>query len=78
MEYFFMYLAAVAVALILVYGAIRWIDYAFGKREEDRRYGYDLGKINYARHQIGKLSQTVSKTINDNIMDMFQNIGNGG
>lgn len=77
MEYFFIYLAASMMAIVLVYTAMRAIDYAFSKREDDRHYGYDLGKINYARHQLGKLSRDVSKTINDGLMDAFRNMGDG-
>ena len=77
MEYFFIYLISAVVAIMAVYAVIRAIDYAFSKREKAIDHGYQLDTIRFGRKQMGKLTIDVSKTINDNLLGMFRNLGDG-
>ena len=72
MEIVAQYVILVIIGCIIAYGGMRTIDYLFTKKEDDRRYGYDLGKIEYACKHGKKMAMSITKEINDNLIDSYK------
>ena len=74
MEAFILYVLVCLVAAIALYAVVRWIDYAFTKREDRRRYGYAVDGLDYAFRKTKKMSMSMIKDINNSIFDMAKSM----
>lgn len=70
MEFFFIYVATVFVAITLFYAISRWIDYAFKKKEDIRRCKMAKSCIRTYTDGQKQMARGMVKAINDNVFEM--------
>ena len=75
MDIFYACLAAIVVAMVIGYACIRGIDFLFTKREDERRYRYNKSYIRYYFKGGKQMLESTSRTINQNLLNMFKGMG---
>ena len=69
---FYIYLVSEVIAIVIGYLGCRTIDFMFTKSEDKRRYSYAKGCIQCYNDGQKRMAQSLTKTINDNLLETFQ------
>ena len=72
---FVIYLLIGIVGVVIGYLGIRAIDYAFGKKESNRRYNHVKGCIKCFNQGQRQMAISLTKEINRNLFDMYKKLG---
>ena len=75
MDLFYIYLISAMVAIVLVYTGMRWIDYAFTKKEDKRRYRMAKGCIRCYNDGQKMMAKGLIRELNNNLYDMYKKMG---